>query len=383
MQICIAVRGRFHAFDIARELARQSFLRQLITSYPVFEARKYAIPSKKVNSIIGIELLSRASCLFPGLFKAARIDESFLQEQFDRRAAALIKPGADIFIGWSGCSFQGLKRAKGLGMKTVLERGSSHIRYQADIIKDEYKRHGIKNEGVSQKIMAKELLEYAETDYIEVPSSFAARTFFEQGVPAQKIIMSLLGVDTGLFKPGVKKDDVFRVIYCGALTLRKGVPYLLKSFTELRLSHAELLLIGTVSDEIRPLLEKYRAPNIIVKGALPQSQLPFYYSQSSLFCLASIEDGFGMVIPQAMACGLPVICTDHCAGDDLVRDGVDGFVIPIRDTELLKAKIAYFYENPSKCREMGQSAFMHAAADFNWETRVSKIILRYQQLLSH
>ena len=63
-----------------------------------------------------------------------------------------------------------------------------------------------------------------------------------------------------------------------------------------------------------------------------------------------------MVQAQAMACGLPVICTTNTGGADLVREGRDGFILPIRDVEAIKEKILYFYENPEACTAMGESA---------------------------
>ena len=61
-----------------------------------------------------------------------------------------------------------------------------------------------------------------------------------------------------------------------------------------------------------------------------------------MFVLNSLEDGFGVVLPQSMACGLPVICTVNTAGNDVIEDGIDGFVIPIRDVEALKEKLLFF-----------------------------------------
>jgi glycosyltransferase involved in cell wall biosynthesis len=116
-------------------------------------------------------------------------------------------------------------------------------------------------------------------------------------------------------------------------------------------------------------------------GPVPQKELYKYYSNSSVFVLPSIEDGFGMVINQAMSCGLPVILTENTGGYDIVRDGIDGFIIPIRDVEKLKEKILYLYENPEICKQMGQNAKERAKSGFSWEDYGNKIYENYQKIL--
>src|SRR5215204_2338390 len=94
----------------------------------------------------------------------------------------------------------------------------------------------------------------------------------------------------------------------------------------------------------------------ISQGAFPESEIHKYYSQGSVFCLASIEEGLAMVLPQAMACGFPLICTIHTGGEDRVWDGHDGFIVPIRNVEALKERIRFFCTNRDACKEMRYSA---------------------------
>jgi len=89
-----------------------------------------------------------------------------------------------------------------------------------------------------------------------------------------------------------------------------------------------------------------------------------------------------MVQPQARACGLPVICTTNTGGEDIVRDGKDGFVIPIRDVEKLKEKLVYLYENPEICWKMGESAKQRVSQGFTWDDYGDKIIKLYADILN-
>jgi glycosyltransferase involved in cell wall biosynthesis len=382
VKITISVLGRFHLFHLAKQLQDHNVLAKLITSYPKFEAIKYGINPANIDSLLMHEVHNR------GWRKISRFTESLFNPQymifelFDRHAARHIKEPCDIFTGLSGCSLYSLRRARRMGAKTVVERGSSHMLYQKKILEEEYRKFGLEKEVVHPKVLERELREYQEADYISIPSHFVKETFIQQGIPADKLIQTPYGVDLSNFHPVPKQDKIFRIIHCGTLSIRKGIPYLLQAFSELKLKDAELWLIGSMTDEIQPFLRQYSSPAIVHKGPFPEKDLYRYYSQGSVFCLASIEEGLAMVQAQAMACGLPVICTTNTGGADLVREGRDGFILPIRDVEVLKEKILYFYENPEAGRNMGEAARLRVQAGCSWSDYGHKMIAAYQNIVS-
>jgi glycosyltransferase involved in cell wall biosynthesis len=379
--ITISVLGRFHLFYLAKQLQDHNFLGRLITSYPKFEAAKYGIKPDKIDSLLIHEIHNRV------WRKISKFTESIINPQyiifdlFDRQASKHIMNQSDIFVGLSGASLFSLRRARRLGAKTVLERGSSHMLYQRKILEEEYSRLGMRKKVVHPKVVERELLEYQEADFIAIPSQFVKETFLRQGMSEAKLIHVPFGVDLTHFCPAPKQDDVFRIIHCGHISLRKGVHYLLQAFTELKLPRAELWLIGSMTDEIKPFWQKFASPAVRHQGPFPERELYQYYSQGSVFCLASIEEGLAMVQAQAMACGLPVICTTNTGGADLVRDGRDGFIVPIRDVAALKEKILYLYENPEVGAAMGESARRRVQAGFSWEDYGRKMIAAYWQIL--
>jgi len=381
-KIIISVGGRFHAFNLATQLYKIGVLAGLITSHPTSEAIKFGVPKKLVKSILIKEILERGWRKFPQFFKKIYNPQFFIHEVFDKRAAGLIPKEIDIFVGWSSFSLHSLLRAKSFGAITVLERGSSHIQHQNLILKEEYEKFGVWPELPHPKIIEKELQEYEEADYISIPSSYVRRTFLERGFDEKKFIQVPYGVDLSSFKQVAKEDNVFRVVFAGGMTLRKGVHYLLRAFSELDLPNSELMLIGSMNDEMKQFFKKYRVGegNIKYVGHVPQNELHAYYSRGSVFVLMSLEEGLAMVQPQAMACGLPVICTTNTGGEDIVRDGEDGFIIPIRDVNALKEKILFMYENQDVCREMGQSAKERVASGFTWDDYGKKIFCAYASL---
>jgi len=383
MKITISVPGRFWAFYLAQQLLKRGYLNRLITSYPKFETVKYGIPKDKIDSILITEILGRGWRKMPFFLRNLYDPQFFISEIFDKAVAKKIIH-SDIFVGYAGFSLHSFKKAKEIGALKILERGGSHMLYQQKILEEEYEKFKIKIEPFQlahPKIIKKELKEYEEADYISIPSSFARRTFLEKGIPENKLIQVLLGVDLSQFRQIPKKDNVFRVVFVGGMSLRKGVHYLLQAFSELNLPNSELMLIGAFNEEIKPFFKKYEGKYKWL-GHIPQKELRRYYSQGSVFVLNSIEDGFGMVIIQAMACGLPVIATENTGGPDIVRDGIDGFVIPIRDIEKLKEKLLYLYENPEICRKMGESAKERVSRGFTWDDYGDKIIKLYADILN-
>jgi len=246
-------------------------------------------------------------------------------------------------------------------------------------LEEEYGRFGIKGVQAHPKIIEKELKEYEEADYISVPSSFVKRTFLEQGVQEEKMIQIPFGVDVEEFRQIPKKDNIFRVVYVGGMRLRKGVHYLLQAFSELNLPNSELLLVGSVMDEIKPFFKKYEG-NYNWIGHRPQRELYKYYSQGSVFVMPSIEEGMAVVQLQAMACGLPLVCTTNTGGEDLIENGKEGFVIPVRNVKALKEKIMFFYENPKRRKEMGLKAQKRVRENFTWDDYGRRIINKYENI---
>lgn len=382
MKITISVLGRFHLFHLARELQRNGCLRRLITSYPAYATMESGIERKNIASLVVHEIFNRIGVSFPHQIRTIYNPQYHVFEFFDRHASRHIPLDTDIFVGLSSGALHSMRRAKRLGAKTVLERGSTHMLHQRKVLTEEYERLGIEAVIVHPKVVDKELAEYQEADFICIPSLHVKRTFLEQGFAEQKLLHNPYGVNLVNFYPIPKQDNVFRVIHCGNLSIRKGVHYLLQAFAELKLPNAELWLIGSITEEITPFLKKYSTPAIIPKGSFPERELHRYYSQGSVFCLASLEEGLAVVQAQAMACGLPVIITTNTGGEDIVRHGLDGFIVPIRDVEVLKENILYCYENEEARRAMGASALNRVKQGFTWKDYGNRMIKHYQEILA-
>lgn len=288
-------------------------------------------------------------------------------ETFDRWVARNMSE-CDVFHCFSGFGRRSHEVARArYGAMTIVERGSSHIAFQDELMREEHARWGIPYSGTDLRLIEKEIAEYAECDHVTVQSTFAWQTFVERGVPTEKLIKLPLGVDLQLFRPVLKQDSVFRVLYAGTLSLRKGTPYLLEAIASLDLPNFEFVVNGTVSDEVRPLVAR-SAAKIRYLGTRPFDQLYEVYSQASVVVLPTIEDGFAKVITEAMACGVPVIATTNCSASDVFDDGAEGFIIPIRSAQAIRDRILRLYEDAPLRDAMADAAYRRSQSAGGWST---------------
>lgn len=293
--------------------------------------------------------------------------------------------GCDLLVGWSQVSLWSLRRAKQKGSVTVLEHPMSHVRAWMSLMDEEYARWGQNGEGYHSLfpcLLARRMeREYETADRISVLSSFAARTFVEAGIPSEKLLRVPLGVDPEAFRPGVSSERPFRALYVGRLELLKGIPYLLQAFAEVRLPDAELWLVGPVLPEIRRVLARFAGPKVRIIGEVPRDRAAEYYRQADVFVFPSVNDAFGLVILEAMACGLPVIATKHSCAPDVVVDGVHGFIVPIRDVGALKERLGHMYLKRSEAREMGCAARQRILDTFTWDHYGERVCGEYSRLV--
>ncbi|MGB3309235.1 MAG: glycosyltransferase family 4 protein [Nodosilinea sp.] len=221
--------------------------------------------------------------------------------------------------------------------------------------------------------------EVALADHIFVPSSMTRQSLLDAGIPSERISVIPYGAPVDYFKPQARPDRKFRALFVGRIGPRKGVHYLLKAWKKLRLYDAELKLVGI--NEFPPgWLESHR-DYIHYLPSVPHASLKQHYCSASVFVFPSLVEGFGLVQLEAMACGIPIITTPNAAGPDIITDGVEGFIVPIRDSATLQVKIEWCYEHPEELAEMGLAARRKAESS-TWITYRQKLAEKVQSLLS-
>ena len=289
---------------------------------------------------------------------------------FDRQAARRLRADHSAFVGSYGTARRSLRRANDIRVRSYLNYAHPHHDFVEAILTDEARLRPeyaddlkLNVAGDSGKRQLDE--EIGLADRIFVLSSFQKRTLVDAGVPDHKLILTPLGVDLDLFQDlsSPRDQSTFRVIFVGQITQRKGISYLFDAFAQADIPRSELLLVGRPVGAGRPWDSVPRVRHI---GHVPRRELPALYSTADVFVLPSLAEGFGLTSLEAMACGLPVIISENTFGADVVTDGVDGYVVPIRDPEAIAARIVHLHEHPDLRARMRVAA-RRRAEEFSWE----------------
>jgi glycosyltransferase involved in cell wall biosynthesis len=347
--------GRFHHFHLARQLQKHHLLNEIWTGYPKFKLKdEKGIPFSKIKTYPWLQ----APYMAKG--KIGLGDWDLLEKELawlahnslDKHVAKRITEGTHL-IALSGVGLYSGKEVQRLGGKYICDRGSSHICYQNNILKEEHLRYGLKFKGIDSRTINKEEEEYSIADYISVPSEFVVQSFLQQGIKKEKIIKIPYGANLERFKKIAEIDrQKFRVLFVGNLSIQKGIIDLLRAFQLLKHPNKELIIVGSVTKEMKELIAKENTDNVIFKGILNNLDLPLLYSKSNVFVLPSIQEGLAMVQGESMACGCPVIATENTGGSDLFTNNIEGFIVPIRNPKAIADKLQLLADNPLKREEM-------------------------------
>lgn len=234
--------------------------------------------------------------------------------------------------------------------------------------KEEYLKNGIEfNEKYFKDFFEESIL---ESKYIFAQSEYCKSTYVMAGAREENVFVINPGIDINKFTPEKKSDDIFRVLAVGQYGILKGFQYLLKVWSELDIKNGELVILGNSTEEMKEIVKRYKKFNNI-KFVSFANPLKFYHEATLLVHPSVAAEGSARVIKEAMACGLPIICTENSGS--IVRDGMDGFVIPIQDLEAIKEKILYFYDNPDRVSEMGRQARINMEKNGTWENFSRKL----------
>ena len=384
MRIVHSCHAKFHHQDLARQLHRLGVLHAFFTGYPRFKLRDLGVPEGKVRSFPWLEVPYYAGLRY-GLLKGRlrREMEWLVQDVFDRHVAMQM-PEADVYIGLSCASLHAGRVIKQRGGKYLCDRPCSHIRYQERLLAEEYARQGIAFEAFDMRMVEKEEAEYAEANVILVASEFARRSFIAGGVPEAKLRKVSYGVDLRRFSSvSAPAAGCFDVLFVGAASLRKGVPDLLGAYRMFQHPRKRLCFVGAVNEDVRALLQRAQRsdPGIEILGPRPQERLRDIMSLSHVLVLPSIEDGFGLVMAEAMACGCPVIASTHTGGEDLFTDGNEGFIVPIRSPDAIAGHLQQLADDPALQATMRAAALRRVQALGGWDQYGQNIVAVVEDLV--
>ena len=292
------------------------------------------------------------------------------------RAAVGQVAAAGCVIGYEGFALPAFQAAQVLGARsTVLNYPVAHHRQRRRVRLEENEREpdfaitwpDFDDWPAGHEARLDEEIRVA--DAVLVGSGYARDSFIAEGIAAAKMRVVPYGVDLQTFKPAdaaaprLRPPSPFNVIYAGQLTQRKGLSYLLRAYRQFARRDTQLTLVGNVVGSRAPLLPFADLFEHLAHQTRPA--LAARYRACDVFVLPTLIEGMPLVVLEAMACGLPVIVTANGPAD-IVRDGIDGFVVPERNADAISDRLEQLYRHPELRVEMGRQAALRAR-EFTWQ----------------
>lgn len=386
MGVVISCFSRMGGIGIANVLfhtARAAYRGGLLDAVICFGNRQTEIPRRFIRHV-------RFQPAKPLSFVKARYYYTMKRMTLDGAASRYVrKRGCSIFHGWTTECLRSLREARKVRARTIVERPAPHPAATRRLLQEEYDRWGIPfprgdvrgwlkkfDAGYRDEVVSLE--EFDLADKVVVQSEFGAESFLQEGFSARKLVVLPRGVSLGEYAYGPEgKKGTFRVLYVGMVCVRKGFLDLARAWEEAALPGAELWVVGQVHEELIPHLGRYRdRPGIRFFGHLKGGAARLF-SEASVFVLPSLVEGSAKTTYEAMAAGVPVVTTRNAGS--VVRDGVDGFLVPPRDPRAIRDKLLLLKENPDMVRAMGDAA-RERVAEFTWESYEERVLSLYREL---
>ncbi len=282
---------------------------------------------------------------------------------------------------YEDCALHSFSRAKQLGLRCFYDLPIAYWRFGRALWEEEVQLNPewaptMPGYTDSQAKLDRKDEEIALSDIILVASTFTKRSLKLAPDNLAPIIITKYGAPL-VTHPKImfNADHKLRLLFVGSLTQRKGLSYLFDAI-ELLPDKVRLTLIGSLVGSCQALNQRLQSHRWI--PSLPHSQVLQEMREHDVLVFPSLFEGFGLVILEAMAQGLPIITTAHTGAPDIMKDGTEGFIIPIRSVEAIYQAINNLYKDRGLLQRMGQAA-QKRAAQLTWENYGQMIIAAIEE----
>jgi alpha-maltose-1-phosphate synthase len=335
---------------------------------------RHALANRRLEGV-RVQSVRTKPCLEMRAIHRLRAGEDDQKVMFERNRAFQVRiprrefTTCDAVVGFDTSSWILAERASAMPRPFLLDQSIGHpLSYQA-MSRTLRRRHPEWIDDFPERLrvlLDAEVKEHRFASKIVAASSFTRRTLIENGISAEKIVVNPYGVDLNAFSPVSRPDSSrpLRFLFLGSVSARKGVPLLLDTWRDLAPKNAELWLVGPLPARNARLIPAL--PGLRVLGKRPHRDLPDLLHQCDVLVLPSYFEGFGLVLLEALAAGLPIIATDSTAAPDLITQGVEGYVIPAGDREALQTTLEAFVSSRAELTHMSQAA-RRCAERYSWD----------------
>lgn len=378
MTITLNTTTRPVGYDYARALEEIGALERFISAFPRRQsADLVARLGPKAVFCDFWQLVFLASNRFGGSTKVSRALSHFAKVRLDRCTARNLGQ-ANAVIFYSGAGLETVRAVRRRGILSVSQVHHAHVLEQDRLLRLEAAACGLPYTPIySPAQVRRQLQEFDEADAIVCPSIAVKESFERAGIPATKLLVVSHGVDLAAKTGEAKREpkpagSPLKVLYVGQLHYRKGLRYLTQALAEEGLGDADVRLVGP-DFGLSGLGAGASVGRLTKTGPKKGEALLQEYREADVFVLPSLEEGFGLVVLEAMRAGLPVILTSAVGGKDFVTDGVQGWVVPPANSDALRQKLLWMREHPAERLAMGEAAAQRARAAGGWTASARKL----------
>lgn len=355
MKISFSATNPCHVYPMAQELASRQALGGYYSGYPQWKlgdvgAMNVRTHSLRTNVVYGLLKF------VPERFRPSSRSLFLWQDQgFDRWVGRHLEP-CDFVHGLPGQCLHTFRAARRLGIRTVLNHATGPVRDWVRIMEPEYARIGLKLSEVcpyDDDYFRREDEEYALTDWHCAASTVVRDQLIQLGIDPARIWTIPYGADPAVFPHSDRlPGDGFRIVFAGQVGIRKGLKSFLDALTLVGQDNWRVDFYGAKLGESSTDLAAYqgRVP-LHFHGPVSQRELASAFATGSVMVLASLEEGFGLVVPQALSCGLPSIVSDRVGGKDLVRHRENGSIFAANNAQALAEELVWWSQHPKRVRE--------------------------------
>ncbi len=285
----------------------------------------------------------------------------------DGRGSKLLSQGMDGVIGFEHGCLETLKESKRLEKPSIVVFASVHHVTRKEYLKEAESRwpewvtpqQGVLvRRGEARDARRDRELEIA--GMVLANSDVTRDSLRSAGVSNSKIKTIPLGLPEAKPAESESPNQRLRVIFAGNVSLQKGVPYLLEAVTGLPTASMELELYGRVMTQRIP-----SHPFIRVHGSVSRERLEDAFRRADVLVFPSLCDGFGQVVGEALAYGLPVICSEHAGAVQFIEDGKNGFRVPAADAGAIKNSLQWCLDHRKELAALRESARL-SYRKWNW-----------------
>jgi glycosyltransferase involved in cell wall biosynthesis len=265
-------------------------------------------------------------------------------QQFGRRVADRNFDGASAVYTFNSAALEILQKARRQGLTGVVEQVIAARGVEEELLREEVLRWPgwePDDKAYQSKCSAfadREQAEWDAADRIVCGSEFVVKSIRDVGGPFQKCAVVPYGIAlrNTISSPERQHHGPLKVLFCGRIGLRKGIQYLLDAMRLLGGRSIRVKAAGTI--ELTPAATAALAKSIELVGSIPRDEAFELYRWADVLVLPSLCEGSATVSYEALANGVPVITTPNAG--TLVENGVNGFIIPIRDSSALADRLA-------------------------------------------